>query len=85
MAFGVTTQALVYPKDNNEGGKLKILVDEIFDRSYWVIYGDTSHVFGNKTDPQSHPFVYHYTHFVLIIYIMIASILLINLIISMFK
>lgn len=86
MAFGITTQALVYPRENSQVEKFKIIFDDLFDRSYWAIYGDISNVFmENKTDYQMHPAVYHYTHFMLIVYMIIVSILLINLIISMFK
>jgi transient receptor potential cation channel subfamily M protein 5 len=90
-AFGVTTQALLYP--HNELN-LKLFLS-IIHKAYWPIYGEikileediklNSFDCDAKNTHCPEPISVIFTFFSLMIYMVIANVLLINLLIAMFR
>ena len=90
-AFGVTTQALLYPENELN---LKLFMN-IFHKAYWPIYGEIKvleediKMNSADCDPNkmncSESIGTVFTFFALMIYMVIANVLLINLLIAMFR
>lgn len=90
-AFGVTTQATLYPSRNQLNFKL---LRNVINKGYWPIYGEMKILdelgdctydpaFNKTTCPENSGVVFSYI--ALMIYMVIANVLLINLLIAMFR
>jgi transient receptor potential cation channel subfamily M protein 3 len=86
-AFGVTTQATLYP-----GNELSFdLLRSILDKAYWPIYGEMKLLDeiencpneNNKDCPDTTGIAFSFI--ALMVYMVIANVLLINLLIAMFR
>lgn len=89
-AFGVTTQATLYPGRN----KLDFdLIKAILDRAYWPIYGemkildeiDRCEVSSSSDESCPTTSGIAFSFIALMVYMVIANVLLINLLIAMFS
>jgi hypothetical protein len=91
LAFGVSLQAIIFPGDTFTP---KIFI-EILNIAYWPIYGEISILgainnetclkSGSTKPPCLDSFTYVASYMMLMLYMVIASVLLINLLIAMFR
>ena len=89
FAFGITTQATMYPNNNAFSYEL---VKSIINKAYWPIYGEMKifDEFNNENCDQTEEgcpdiFGVEFSYFALMAYMMIANVLLVNLLIAMFR
>ncbi len=89
IGFGVALQALLKPRDYFSLSLLLEIPVEIFNIAYWPIYGEIK-ILDDLTKNLNYfewlsVLRYVPSYFVLIIYVALASILLINILIAIFK
>lgn len=78
LAFGINMQSLIFNRNDHS-------VISVLNLSYWAFFGEISLLEALKENEDLYMPTKYYANAALVIYMLIASILLINIVISMFK